>query len=392
MLFDDAGNAVWKGEISVFGDVVLGEWIGEELFDERVRFTGKDYDEVTGLYYFNARWYDPRLGRFTSEDPIRDGMNWHVYVNNNPLRYVDPTGLDPNYAGMDANYYYSGVDDPDDKKSSGDDGDSSRSPSKQLKKRKTGDGVWERFKKWWNEGWKQQRMEGDNFIPEGTYSPKEIDSLYLLYKLDHAIMIATRGGLIDQPTAKNYRNAIGDATILVLYGPSGGSSVAGNDWVVNDPAMAKSIMNDIARANVPQSIKDQIDINDIMNLKYGSKSWELLNKNIRVALNIDLPSYRDITSANPFQPGWSEMKFPLNWFQQDGGFFQERKFVNVNGREVVYKYHQNLNPMRPGSSGYYIYNDARYRGTYNFFGNTGSDNYVDYHTKFDVNPYRHYGE
>ena len=93
VLFDDAGNAVWKGEISAFGDVVLGEWIGEELFNERVRFTGKDYDEVTGLYYFNARWYDPQLGRFTSEDPVRDGMNWYVYVRNNPLNRTDPTGL-----------------------------------------------------------------------------------------------------------------------------------------------------------------------------------------------------------------------------------------------------------------------------------------------------------
>ena len=95
VLFDDAGNAVWKGEISPFGDVVLGEWIGEELFDERVRFTGKDYDEVMGLYYFNGRWYDPQLGRFTSEDPIRDGINWHIYTYNNPLKYTDPTGLDP---------------------------------------------------------------------------------------------------------------------------------------------------------------------------------------------------------------------------------------------------------------------------------------------------------
>ena len=97
VLFDEEGNAVWKGEISAFGDVVLGEWIGEELFDERVRFTGKDYDEVTGLYYFNARWYDPQLGRFTSEDPIRDGINWHVYTYNNPLKYTDPTGLDPHH-------------------------------------------------------------------------------------------------------------------------------------------------------------------------------------------------------------------------------------------------------------------------------------------------------
>ena len=76
------------------GMLYLGEWIGEALFDERVRFTGKDYDEVTGLYYFNARWYDPQLGRFTSEDPVRDGMNWYVYVRNNPLRFIDPTGLE----------------------------------------------------------------------------------------------------------------------------------------------------------------------------------------------------------------------------------------------------------------------------------------------------------
>ena len=222
VLFDEEGNVVWKGEISAFGDVVLGEWIGEELFAERVKFTGKDYDEVTGLYYFNARWYDPRLGRFTSEDPVRDGMNWHVYVNNNPLRYVDPTGLDPNYAGMDANYYYSGVDDPDDKKSPGDDGDSSRSPSKQLKKRKTGNGVWERFKKWWHGGWKQQRMERRRFIPEGTYAPDEIDSLYSLYIINHAITAAEREGHIDQPSAEDIRNAIGDAKKLILYWSSGG--------------------------------------------------------------------------------------------------------------------------------------------------------------------------
>ena len=76
------------------GMLYLGEWIGEALFAERVRFTGKDYDEVTGLYYFNARWYDPLLGRFTSEDPARDGINWHVYVRNNPLRFIDPTGLE----------------------------------------------------------------------------------------------------------------------------------------------------------------------------------------------------------------------------------------------------------------------------------------------------------
>lgn len=46
-----------------------------------------------GLYYFNARWYDAQLGRFITEDPEKDGTNWYAYVNNNPLTFVDPTGL-----------------------------------------------------------------------------------------------------------------------------------------------------------------------------------------------------------------------------------------------------------------------------------------------------------
>ena len=53
---------------------------------------GNDLGEE-GLYYFNARWYDPGLGRFITEDPVKDGINWFAYANNNPLRYIDPTGL-----------------------------------------------------------------------------------------------------------------------------------------------------------------------------------------------------------------------------------------------------------------------------------------------------------
>lgn len=56
-------------------------------------FTGKQQDDTTGLYYFNARFYDPRLGRFLSEDPVKDGSNWYAYCDNNPLKYVDPSGM-----------------------------------------------------------------------------------------------------------------------------------------------------------------------------------------------------------------------------------------------------------------------------------------------------------
>jgi len=56
-------------------------------------FTGKQWDEDEQLYYFNARWYDPETGRFITEDPVKDGLLWFAYVNNNPMGFVDPTGM-----------------------------------------------------------------------------------------------------------------------------------------------------------------------------------------------------------------------------------------------------------------------------------------------------------
>ena len=47
----------------------------------------------SGLIYLRNRYYDPGVGRFISEDPIRYGMNWYVYANNNPLKFIDPSGL-----------------------------------------------------------------------------------------------------------------------------------------------------------------------------------------------------------------------------------------------------------------------------------------------------------
>ena len=47
----------------------------------------------TNLNYFGARYCDAEIGRFISEDPAKDGLNWYGYCNNNPLKFVDPTGL-----------------------------------------------------------------------------------------------------------------------------------------------------------------------------------------------------------------------------------------------------------------------------------------------------------
>lgn len=53
-------------------------------------FTGRRFDIETGLYYYRARYYNPYIGRFLQTDPLGDG---YQYCGNNPLNYVDPTGL-----------------------------------------------------------------------------------------------------------------------------------------------------------------------------------------------------------------------------------------------------------------------------------------------------------
>ena len=59
----------------------------------RFLYAGEQYDAVTGLYYLRARQYDTVAGRFTQEDTyLGDGRNLYVYVQNNPLKYVDPSG------------------------------------------------------------------------------------------------------------------------------------------------------------------------------------------------------------------------------------------------------------------------------------------------------------
>ena len=60
-------------------------------------FTGKELDNTTDLYYFGARYYDPSIGRFISVDPHADSypsLTPYHYCGNNPLRFLDPTGMD----------------------------------------------------------------------------------------------------------------------------------------------------------------------------------------------------------------------------------------------------------------------------------------------------------
>jgi len=60
------------------------------------RYTGREFDSDTGLYYYRARYYDPQTGRFLSEDPVgfEAGANFYAYVLGNPVNWTDPAGLD----------------------------------------------------------------------------------------------------------------------------------------------------------------------------------------------------------------------------------------------------------------------------------------------------------
>jgi RHS repeat-associated protein len=62
---------------------------------KRYRYTGKEKDEESGLYYHGARYYAAWLGRWTAADPIGvgDGVNVYAYVQGNPVRLVDPSGM-----------------------------------------------------------------------------------------------------------------------------------------------------------------------------------------------------------------------------------------------------------------------------------------------------------
>ena len=56
-------------------------------------YNGKPRDPMTGLVNYGFRDYDPRQGRFTTVDPIRDGTNWYGYVNGDPMNRIDFLGL-----------------------------------------------------------------------------------------------------------------------------------------------------------------------------------------------------------------------------------------------------------------------------------------------------------
>ena len=65
----------------------------KENVENVFKYAGEQFDKETQQYYLRARFYNPVVGRFTQEDIYRDdGLNLYVYVINNPLLWIDPSG------------------------------------------------------------------------------------------------------------------------------------------------------------------------------------------------------------------------------------------------------------------------------------------------------------
>ena len=89
-LTNDAGTVVGEMAYDAFGAIAANT----TAISTPYAFTGREFDQVSGLYYYRARYYDPEIGRFIQEDPVSfvSGINLYAYVGNNPISFVDPNG------------------------------------------------------------------------------------------------------------------------------------------------------------------------------------------------------------------------------------------------------------------------------------------------------------
>jgi RHS repeat-associated protein len=94
-LSNTGGTIVQTYSYDSFGNITASSSISQPF-----TFTAREYDSETGMYFYRARYYDPKVGRFVTKDPIGFGggdVNLYNYVGANPVNWIDPFGLDWNY-------------------------------------------------------------------------------------------------------------------------------------------------------------------------------------------------------------------------------------------------------------------------------------------------------
>ena len=96
------GEVLQHIEYVPFGEVFIEE--RNNTWNTPYLFNAKEFDEETGMYYYGARYYEPRLSLWMSVDPLTEkspNVSAYVYCFGNPLKYIDPIGLDSVYWGQD---------------------------------------------------------------------------------------------------------------------------------------------------------------------------------------------------------------------------------------------------------------------------------------------------
>uniref|UniRef100_UPI0013E8E927 RHS repeat-associated core domain-containing protein n=1 Tax=Longirhabdus pacifica TaxID=2305227 RepID=UPI0013E8E927 len=112
-LRDEQGNVLNEYSYDIWGNPI----VEKETVHNPFRYSGELWDSTTELQYLRARWYDPSVGRFINEDSYEGTLtsplthNLYTYVENNPLKYIDPNGHKPMYfydydESLDQHYYY----------------------------------------------------------------------------------------------------------------------------------------------------------------------------------------------------------------------------------------------------------------------------------------------
>ena len=90
---NNSGSVINHMVYDAFGNVVSQT---NSAVETRYRFTGREFDAESQLYYYRARYYDAGSGKFISADPIgiqSGDANFYRYLQNNPVDSTDPTGL-----------------------------------------------------------------------------------------------------------------------------------------------------------------------------------------------------------------------------------------------------------------------------------------------------------
>ncbi|MBU1919081.1 hypothetical protein KKF63_13235, partial [bacterium] len=94
-IFYNSGDLIQRIEYYPFGEE---KYVLNPNLDLDPSYTGQQYDQASGLYYYKSRYYNPRIARFIQADTIipdaenLQSYNRYSYVENNPLKYTDPTG------------------------------------------------------------------------------------------------------------------------------------------------------------------------------------------------------------------------------------------------------------------------------------------------------------